>query len=524
MKSNEPKAPPGDDAPAASEKNADQKAIQNPRARNPGQAQPVVAGQIPPGTYLVQVVPGEAQPQPASGQTPAGAPEGKKAPGSLPADVSKSPQAGPAEKARERPASQEPPRPPEEGHAEARPKRRLWPWAVAIGAAALILFLILSRSGKHEAEAGKPGKGGKAATARTVPVAAAAARTGDLGVYLTGLGTVTPVNTVTVRSRVDGQLMNVAFREGQIVHQGDLLAEIDPRPFQVQLMQAEGQIAKDEAALKNANIDLERYRILIQQDAIPRQQLDTQIATVNQFEAALKSDRSQIESAKLNLIYSRITAPITGRVGLRLVDLGNMVHANDPNGLLVITQLQPITVLFTIPADRLPAVQQQLKAGKRLTTDAYDRDLKNKLATGSLLAVDNQIDQTTGTVRIKAQFPNENTELFPNQFVNARLLVDTLTGTVLIPTAAIQRSPQSTFVYVVKPDSTVDMRTVDVQLTEGNDTAIRKGLSAGELVVTDGVDKLQPGTKVIASGATAATPGSAAPNAAASKVPRKAAS
>ena len=408
------------------------------------------------------------------------------------------------------------------GDSSLKEKRRRWPWLVALGVAALAVIVLVARGGgKGSSSAAKSGKG---AAARVVPVVAAAARLGDLGVFLTGLGTVTPISTVTVRSRVDGQLMNIAFREGQIVHQGDLLAEIDPRPFQVQLMQAEGQMAKDEAALKNANIDLERYRVLIQQDAIPRQQLDTQVATVNQIEATLKSDLSQIASAKLNLVYSRITAPITGRVGLKIVDLGNMVHANDPNGLVVITQLQPITVLFTIPADRLPAVQQQLKAGQSLVTDAYDRDLKNKLATGSLLAVDNQIDQTTGTVRIKAAFSNENIELFPNQFVNARLLVDTIKGTVLIPTSAIQRSPQSTFVYVVKPDSTVDMRNVDVQLTEGNDTAIQKGLSPGDLVVTDGVDKLQPGTKVAASSPAAASPASAAPKAAASKAPKKAGS
>lgn len=373
--------------------------------------------------------------------------------------------------------------------------RRRWPWVVA-GAAALALLYLLARRGGKDGNAAVAGKSGKAGAGRAIPVLAAAARAGDLGVYITGLGTVTPLATVTVRSRVDGQLIHVAFREGQIVREGDLLAEIDPRPFQVQLMQAEGQTAKDEAALKNAKIDLERYRVLAEQDAIPKQQLDTQIATVNQDEAALKSDRAQNESAKLNLVYCRITAPVSGRVGLRLVDLGNMVHAADPNGLVVITQLQPITVLFTIPADRLPAVLQQLQAGKRLATDAYDRDLKNKLASGWLLAVDNQIDQTTGTVRMKASFPNENNELFPNQFVNARLLVDTLKGTVLVPSAAIQRSPQTTFVYVVKADSTVEMRTVDVQLTEGDDTSLRQGISPGEMVVTDGVDKLQPGTKV----------------------------
>jgi len=373
--------------------------------------------------------------------------------------------------------------------------RRRWPWYVGVAAAAALIYVLMSRGGKGAAAAAKAGKG----QAFTVPVATATSRTGDLGVYITGLGTVTPLATVTVHSRVDGQIMNIAFREGQLVKEGDLLAEVDPRPFQVQLMQAEGQQAKDEAALKNAQIDLERYKVLMEQDAIPRQQLDTQVATVDQDEAALKSDKAQIESAKLNLVYSRITAPVSGVVGLRLVDVGNIIHATDPNGIVVITQLQPITVVFTIPADRLPAVQQQTRGGHQLAVDAYDRDMKNKLATGSLLAVDNQIDQTTGTVKIKGLFSNTDNRLFPNQFVNARLLVDTLRGTVLVPTAAIQRSPQSTYVYVVKTDSTVEMRTVDLQLTEGDDTAISKGLAAGETVVVDGVDKLQQGTKVAVS-------------------------
>ena len=381
------------------------------------------------------------------------------------------------------------------------PRRRLWPWIAGLAVLGLLLYILFSRGGKSGDAAAKAGKKG---AARTIPVSVATAKTGDLGVYITGLGTVTPIATVTVRSRVDGQIINVAFREGQLIHEGDLLVEIDPRPFQVQLMQAEGQLAKDEAALANAKIDLERYKVLIEQDAIPRQQLDTQVATVNQDEAALKSDRAQVESAKLNLTYSRITAPVSGRVGLRLVDIGNMVHATDPNGIVVITQLQPITVLFTIPADRLPVVEQQLGSGRRLVTDAYDRDLKNKLATGWLLAVDNQVDQTTGTVRMKASFPNEKNELFPNQFVNARLQGDTLKGTVLVPTAAIQRSPQATFVYIVKPDSTVDTRNVEVQLTEGDDTALKSGISPGDVVVTDGVDKLQPGTPVAATPANAA--------------------
>jgi len=390
-------------------------------------------------------------------------------------------------------------------------KRSRWPWVVGIGVLAVVAVLLLVRSGhrqKAQAQAAKA-----KAAARTVPVAGLPARTGDLGVYLTGLGSVTAINTVTVRTRVDGQLIKVAFREGQLVRGGELLAQVDPRPFQVQLIQAEGQRGKDEAALKNARLDLERYRILVQQDSIPRQQMDTQAALVNQLEATLKTDQGQIESAKLNLTYSRITAPISGTVGLRLVDPGNIVHAADPNGIVVITEVQPIAVLFTIPADRLPQVMQQLRAGRALTVEAYDRDMKKKLAQGSLLAVDNQIDAGTGTVRLKAIFDNADYSLYSNQFVNARLLVDTVRGAVLIPTAAIQRGPQSTYVYVVGKNGTVDMRNVDVQLTEGDDTAIKKGVAAGEILVVDGVDKLQPGTKVALASSSPRGPGSSkAPN------------
>ncbi|MEP6801262.1 MAG: MdtA/MuxA family multidrug efflux RND transporter periplasmic adaptor subunit [Acidobacteriota bacterium] len=385
----------------------------------------------------------------------------------------------------------------------AAPGRRRWPWVVGLLVAALAVFLF-SRSGQKQNKEAAAAK--TSAANRVIPVLTVPARTGDLPVYLTGLGTVTAVNTVTVRSRVDGQLIRVLFREGQRVRKGELLAEIDPRAFQVQKLQADGQRARDEATLANARVDLQRYEVLVSQDSIPRQQLDTQAATVRQLEATVRSDQGLIESANLNLAYSRITAPIDGTVGLKLVDPGNIVHANDPNGIVVITQLQPIAVVFTIPADQLPPVQQQLRTGRKLPVEAWDRELKNQLAIGTLLAVDNQIDQATGTVRIKALFENENGALFSNQFVNARLLVNTLRGTVLVPTAALQRSPQSTFVWAVKPDSTAEMRTVDVQLTFGEVTSVRSGVAAGEPIVVDGVDKLQPGAKV-ATGAGSGGPG-----------------
>ncbi|HEX4824229.1 MAG TPA: efflux RND transporter periplasmic adaptor subunit [Candidatus Polarisedimenticolaceae bacterium] len=341
---------------------------------------------------------------------------------------------------------------------------------------------------------------------KPTPVVGVPARLGDLGVTETALGTVTPLATVTVRTRVDGELVKVAYREGQRLRAGDLMAQIDPRPFEVQLHQAEGQLAKDEAALANAKVDLERYRVLVKQDSAPQQQLDTQAAVVQQSEAAAASDRAEVESAKLNLTYCRITAPITGVVGLRLVDQGNIVHAADQNGLAVMTQEQPISVVFTIPADRLPAVLARFRSGDALPVEAWDRELRHKLAEGVVHAIDNQIDATTGTVKIRAQFANDDAALYPNLFVNVRLVTDTLRGVVLIPSAAIEKSPQGAYVYVVQKDAIVAMRNVTVAATEGDVAAVKDGVTDGEVVVTDGLDKIQPGATVTLGGGTKAKP------------------
>jgi multidrug efflux system membrane fusion protein len=368
-----------------------------------------------------------------------------------------------------------------------------------LAAGAYSLLPAVGQGGSQSSKAAEP------PAVRAIPVVATAAREGNLGIYLTGLGSVTAFNTVTVRARVDGQLTRVAFQEGQFVRKGELLAEIDPRPFQVQLAQAEGQMARDEAQIKNAKSDLERYKVLLSRDLISKQEYDAQIARVDQFEGTIKSNQAQIDNAKLQLAYTRITAPISGRIGLRLVDEGNMVRASDSNDLAVITQLQPVAVLFNIPQDDLPQMLKRMQAGRPLVVEAYNRDLKQKLATGTLLTIDNQIDPNTGTVRCKAVFPNEDSALFPNQFVNARLLVDTKQGAVIVPTAAIQHSPQSTFVYVVKDDGTVEGRNVTVGPAEGDDVSVENGLSPGEVVVIEGVDRLQRGTKVTARMASVST-------------------
>jgi membrane fusion protein, multidrug efflux system len=374
--------------------------------------------------------------------------------------------------------------------------RRFRPWLIALGVIVLlgvVAYVMRVGSGNAQSKtAGAPGRPARAA----VPVIATPARTSDMAVYLTGLGSVTPLNTVTVHTRVDGELIRVPFKEGQRVNAGDLLAEIDPRPFQAQLTQAQGNLLRDEALLRNARVDLERYRTLVAEDSIPKQQLDTQVELVHQYEGVVETDRGQIENVKLQLVYCRITAPLNGRLGLRLVDPGNIVHATDQNGLVVITQLQPIAVVFTIPEDSLPPVLSKLNAGVKLEVDAWDREQKQRLATGTLLTVDNQIDPTTGTVRLKAIFPNEDGRLFPSQFVNAHLRLDVKRGATVVPSAAIQQSAQGPFVYVVKPDHSVTVRPVKVGVTEGETAAIDTGLSPAETVVIDGADRLREGSLV----------------------------
>jgi len=368
-------------------------------------------------------------------------------------------------------------------------------WWILLAAVCVIIIGIYVFLIKPMVQSGAARKGVNAQT-RTVPVTAIPAKKGDIGVYVNGLGTVTPVYTVTVRTRVDGQLMDVYYREGQSVNKGDLLALIDPRPFEVQLTQAEGQLARDQAILTNARIDLDRYRVLWQQDSISKQQFDTQEAMVKQYEGAVKVDQGLIDSAKLQLVYCRIASPIAGRIGLRLVDPGNMVRTSDTNGLIVITQLQPMTVVFPIPEDSLPQVHRRFKTGAQLPVEVFDREQKERLATGSLLTIDNQIDTSTGTVKLKATFPNKLNELFPNQFVNARLLVDVRRGATIIPSSSIQRGPQGTFVYVVKEDRTVTVRPVSIGEVQGAEASIQTGVSPGESVVTDGADRLREGAKV----------------------------
>ena len=366
---------------------------------------------------------------------------------------------------------------------------------VLLGAAGGYAWLQKKDEPKAAVPAKGPGKGGP------IPVVATPARSGEIDLIINGLGTVTPLRTVTVRSRVDGELMRVLFQEGQAVKEGQLLAEIDPRNFQVQLEQAQGQLARDQALLQNARLDLERYEALFKQDSIARQQVDTQASLVRQYEGAVRVDRSQVESARLQLSYTKITAPVSGRVGLRLVDPGNIVRAGDASGLVVITQLQPAAVVFTVPQDSVPVVMKRLQSGERISVEAWDREQKARLAEGALASADNQVDPQTGTVKLKAQFDNADFALFPNQFVNVRMKLDTLRDVVVIPAAAVQRGTQGLFVYVVRGDNSVGQRPVKLGPAEGLRVAIADGLAPGDMVVIDGMDRLRPGAQVEVSGA-----------------------
>lgn len=374
------------------------------------------------------------------------------------------------------------------------PRRPRWRWAT-------ILALLAAAGGYYFYQAGRQHQ--ENADSRPnqyentpVSVAVALTRQGDLPIYLNGLGTVTPLHTVTVRSRVDGELIRVAFTEGQAVRQGELLAEIDPRPYQVAVQQAEGQLLRDEALLKNAEIDQDRYQTLLEQDSIAAQQTATQAALVKQYRGTVEIDRAQLDNAKLQLSYARITAPVSGRIGLRLVDQGNMVRAGDVNGLAVITQVQPISVVFTLPEDDIPAVMRRWRSGDTLVIDAYDRAGQQKLASGKLLAVDNQIDASTGTLKLKAQFDNEDRTLFANQFVNIKMRLDTLRAATLAPSAAIQHGANGAFVYLVKDDNSITVRRVKPGPADGETVAILEGLASNDKLVIDGADKLREGSQV----------------------------
>ncbi|MGC2328504.1 MAG: MdtA/MuxA family multidrug efflux RND transporter periplasmic adaptor subunit [Candidatus Sulfotelmatobacter sp.] len=383
-------------------------------------------------------------------------------------------------------------------------------WLIVVLALTLCAGFVACTGAKQQAQAAGP---------RAVSVAIAPVTQQDVPVYLVGLGSVTAFYTANIKSRVDGQIMRVNFREGQTVKEGDLLIVIDPRPYQVQLEQMQAQLFKDQATLRDARLNLDRYTTLIPSGSIAQQQVDTQKSLVDQLDGQVRTDQAQIDNAKLQIVYCNITAPFNGRVGLRQVDPGNIVHAADTTSMLILTQLQPIGVIFTLPENVLPTVAQHMK-NSTLEVDAFNADNQTKLATGKLMTIDNQIDPTTGTDKLKAVFDNKDNQLWPNQFVNTKLLLETRKNSTVVPTAAILRGPQGTFVYVVKSDQTVEARPVTVSITEGDTTAVASGLHPGDMVVTDGQDKLQSGSKIVprnvpaAAGSsrrapvTAGTPGS----------------
>jgi multidrug efflux system membrane fusion protein len=383
-----------------------------------------------------------------------------------------------------------------------QPARKTWrPLMIIIVVAAVIAIIaywLAHRAASQTQGGGRPGQsatgGPGGARGGPMPVGTATVATGDIHINLNALGTVTPLRNVTVSAQASGQLVSVQFKEGQLVNQGDLLAEIDPRPYQATLTQAEGAAARDQALLAEARIDLQRYQTLFKEDSIAKQQLDTQQSLVHQYEGALKADQGTIETNQLNLAYTRITAPVTGRVGLRQVDPGNNVASG--SSIVVITQIKPIDVLFTLSEDNLPAVLKKMHAGTTLSTDVYDRAGSTRLASGTLASLDNQIDTSTGTLKAKAEFANDDDDLFPNQFVNVRLLLDVMHGAVVIPTSALERGSGGLFVYVVGPDKTVSVRNIKTGPTEGERVAVTDGLQVGEVVVTSGADRLREGSKV----------------------------
>jgi membrane fusion protein, multidrug efflux system len=395
------------------------------------------------------------------------------------------------------PAADVPDRP-DVNPARPRGKRHRWVvWLIVICVFGVAAYFFPRLTSQPQAQAqAKGGKGGRGGAGGPIPVSAAAVTKGNMGEYIEALGTVTPVYTVTVASRVVGALTEVHYKEGQIVHKGDLLAVIDPRPYAALVTQAQGQLQRDQALLENARVDLMRYQTAVAQHAIPEQQVATQQATVHQDEGTVKVDEGNLEAAKVNLDYTRITSPIDGRVGLRTVDPGNIVPANGTTGIVTITQLQPITVIFTMAEDYISDVIAQLRAGHKLRVDALSRDDQSELAQGTVLTLDNQIDPSTGTVRVRASFVNRDNKLFPNEFVNAKLLVRTLTGVNIIPMAAIQRNNDVSFVYVVNADKSVQSRNINVATSDGTNAAAT-GVNPGETVVTDGFDKLQDGSKVV---------------------------
>lgn len=361
---------------------------------------------------------------------------------------------------------------------------RGWRWPAAICAIGVALYIWIAHGSPPQSPPIAPG----------IPVSATQAKQGDLSIYLSQIGTVTPLATVTVRSRVAGQILQIGFKEGQSVNTNQLLFSIDPRPYRAQLVQYEGQLARDRATLVNASITLDRYRVLFRDGVVARQDLDNQQALYEQARGSIESDQGLIDAVKVNLSYCRVVSPIKGRIGLRQVDLGNYIQATDP--LVVITQLQPISVIFTVPEDDIQEIIADMRDGHEVPVQAWNRDLSKQLAIGYLLTIDNQIDQSTGTVKLRAQFANDDDSLFPNQFVNARTLIKTLHHTVLVPTPAVQRTPQGDYVYVVQSDKTVARRPIVVSATQGDITALEQGVGSAELIVTDGLDKLQQGSKV----------------------------